>query len=106
MQYVDWCKARVEADDELKNTSALQIAERQINTLGLTEVELLCQWFYWKSGGKHLDVINWTLCPASRYSDGYVPCVGWYGYYGGGLGVSTYSTGDCVSSYRSREAVS
>lgn len=106
-QYVSWCEDQVEADNELKNTLALQVAERRTNTLTLTEVELLRQWFYWKSGGKHLDISNWTLCPASRYSDGRVPCVYSYrsGHYGE-LRVSGCDPGQCSSSIRSREAVS
>ena len=104
-QYVVWDLDRVEADDELKNTSALQIAERQINTLMLTEGELLHQWFYWKSGGKHLDVKNVSLCSASRYSDGGVPGVRWHSDYGG-LRVGGYDPGSALSSLRSRQAVS
>lgn len=108
-QYVAWCKDRVESDDELKDTSALQIAKRRINTMTLTEVELLHQWFYWKSGGKsgggHLDIKNWTLCPASRFFDGYAPSVDWGGGYGR-LRVGGFLPGDCFSIIRSREAVS
>ncbi len=103
-QYVVWCLDTVEADDELKNTSALHVAERQINTLTLTEVELLHQWFYWKSGGKYLDVKNISLCPASRFSDGFVPGV----YFGrlGGVDVSRYLPGSAHGDLRSRQAVS
>lgn len=104
-QYVVWDKDRVEPDDELKNTSALQIAERQINTLGLTEAELLHQWFYWKSGGKHLDIRNWTLCPVSRYSDGDVPSVD-FGRDYGRVCVGRCSPGSASGNLRSREAVS
>src|SRR3989344_6136172 len=65
-QYFVWCEDSIEPPSKLANTSALQIAERQVNTLGLTEVILLHQWFFWKSGGKHLDVKNISLCSASR----------------------------------------
>ena len=78
-QYFVWCEDSVEPPSKLANTSALQIVERQINTLGLTETLLLHGWFHWKSGGKRLDVKNVSLCPASRYSDGLVPSVSWYG---------------------------
>lgn len=104
-QYIAWCKDRVEADHELKNTSALQIGERQINTITLTEVELLHQWFYWKSGGKHLDTNNWTLCPASRFSDGVVPSVYWGGDFSW-LYVFGFNPDGRGGVLRSREAVS
>lgn len=104
-QYVVWCRDRVEADEELKNISALQIAERQINTLGLTETLLLHGWFYWKSGDKHLDVKNISLCPASRYSGGDVPGVYWDGY-SGKLHVDRYNPGGADGILRFRQAVS
>ena len=104
-QYVVWCLDRVEPDDELKNTSALQIAERQINTLGLTGTLLLHGWLYWKSGGKHLDVKNVSLCSASRYSVGDVPSVDWSDYYGK-LIVIRCNPGYAYGNLRSRQAVS
>lgn len=107
--YVVFCEDSVEPPERLANVSALQIAERQINTLGLTEMLLNHGWFYWKSGGKaggkHLDVKNWTLCPASRFSDGSVPGVFWGGVYGG-LYVDSDDPGLAYSYLRSRQAVS
>ena len=107
--YIVYCEDSVEPPARLANTSALQIAERQVNTLGLTETLLLHGWFYWKSGGKsngkHLDVRNWTLCSASRYSGGSVPGVHWGGSYGE-LRVRRCDPGDSDPSVRSREAVS
>ena len=103
--YAVWCEDSVEPPKRLADTSAIQIAEKQINTLGLTEAELLHQWFYWKSSGKNLDVKNWTLCSASRSSDGRVPGVNWYGYYSR-LYVYRWSPCDARDSLRSREVVS
>jgi hypothetical protein len=103
--YVVYCEDSVEPPAELANTSAIQIAERQINTLGLTEVLLLHGWFYWKSGGKQLDVKNLSLCPASRYSGGDVPNVSWRGGYGR-LSVRRYGLGLASGGLRSRRAVS
>ncbi|MEK7600349.1 MAG: hypothetical protein AAB463_00090 [Patescibacteria group bacterium] len=86
--YVVWCRDRIEADEELKNTSAHQVKERGITTMTLSERELLEQWYFWKSCGDHLDKQNVTLCAGSRRVGGYVPgadwddgqgfCVGWY----------------------------
>lgn len=105
-QYVGWCLDRVEADHEMKSTSALQIDERRIiNTLTLTERLLLGQWFYWKSLGNHLDVKNVTICPASRCSDGGVPGVGFRRSLGE-VYVDGYDPGRANGFLRSRQAVS
>ncbi len=74
-QRIVWCEDSVEPPLRLANLSALHIVERGINTLTLIEVELLHQWFFWKSGGKHLDTLNATRCDGSRCYDGTVPCV-------------------------------
>ena len=103
--YAIWCEDSVEPPSRLANTSALQIAERRINTLTLTEALLLHQWFYWKSGGKHMDVKKTTSCPASRYSDGLVPGVYWFSD-NGKLDVNLYYLDYASGSPRSREAVS
>jgi len=103
--YVVYCEDSVEPPARLANVSALQIAERQINTLGLTDTLLLHGWFFWKSGGKHLDVKNVSLCSASRYSSGYVPSVCWRGYCGG-LSVNGCGPGDTDGFLCSRQAVS
>ena len=108
-QRIVWCEDSIEPPARLANTSAFQIADRQINTLGLTETLLLHGWFYiksgGKSGGKHLDVNNVSLCPASRYSDGSVPSVYWVGYWSR-LSVSRDDPGDAGGVLRSRQAVS
>ncbi len=103
-QYVVWCRDRVEADYEHKYTSALEIAARQINTLTLTEVELLHQWFYWKSGGKNLDVKGLTRCDGSRCYDGFIPTVS----YNSESGMNIYQCGpnESFAGLSSRQAVS
>lgn len=104
-QHFVWCEDSVEPSSKLANLSAIQIAERQINTLTLTEPLLLHQWFYWKSGGKHLDVQNVTLCSGSRYSDGSVPSVDFHPL-AGEVSVDGYGPGDADGDLRSRQAVS
>lgn len=65
-----------EADEELANISADELAKRQI--LGQTLKErLIHEIVYWKLTGKHLDVQNVTLCSSSRSSNGHVPYVRW-----------------------------
>jgi len=102
--YIVRCRQNYEADEDLKNLSANKIAEQQINTLTLKERLLLGRFIYWKER-KHLDVNNVTLCAGSRYSDGYVPYVGWCEYCGR-LRVGWYGPGFAVIILRSRQAVS
>ena len=52
---------------------------------------------------KHLDIQNITLCSGSRYLDGHVPRVRWYG---GRLLVHWSFPGDSSGSLRSRQIVS
>jgi hypothetical protein len=105
VQRVVWCEDSVEPPLRLENLSALHIRELQINTMTLTEVLLLHQWFFWKSGGKHLDVKNVTRCDGSRYSDGGVPGVGFDRFYGR-VGVDRYHSAATGGDLRSRQAVS
>jgi len=67
---------RVEADEELKNFSADDLAKQNIKGVTLLE-RLIYEFKYFKETGKHLDVVNITLCAGSRRSDGYVPRVDW-----------------------------
>lgn len=76
--YVVWVKAVVEADSDLANVSAEEIAERGINTLTLRE-RLILELKYFDETKSHLDIKNWTLCAGSRYAGGGVPCVYWLG---------------------------
>jgi hypothetical protein len=102
--YVVWIKQTIEADPDLENVSATQIAERQLNTLTLRERPIL-ELKYWDETKQHLDINNWTLCAGSRDADGYVPSVGWDSL-ARRLGVSWYDVGYSDSRLRARAAVS
>lgn len=101
--YIVWARDRVEADEELKNFSALQLEERGINCMTLHERLLLERWFYWESNGGHLDVKNVTLCAGSRMGDGRVPFVRWSD---AGLRVDRSGPGGAYQSLRARQVVS
>lgn len=75
--YAVWVRDNVEADEELKNLSAEQLAEKKIQGNTLME-RLLLELVYFNETGKHLDVQNVTLCNGSRDSGGLVPSVDWY----------------------------
>ena len=72
---VSFCRT-VEADEELKNLSANDLAKQ--NHKGITLLErLLLELGYFLATGQHLDVVNWTLCTGSHSQDGGVPRVYW-----------------------------
>lgn len=75
--YAKRFRDRVEADEELKNLSANQLAKERVQSITLLERLLLELWYFWKSG-KHLDIQSITLCAGSRNSDGDVPNVCWH----------------------------
>lgn len=76
--YAVWFRDRQEADEELADFSADQLAEK--NILGITLLErLVYEYKYFKETGEHLDILNWTLCSGSRGGGGPVPGVGWRG---------------------------
>lgn len=77
-QYIVRFKANEEADEDLKNISAIKIAEMGINTAALKERLALGRFLDWNRK-LILDRIFITLCAGSRYSDGSVPRVGWDG---------------------------
>lgn len=66
---------RVEPDDENKNISANTLAERQTTNITLLEAMIMELWYYWRTGGGHLNFVRWAICAGSRYLDGYIPCV-------------------------------
>ncbi len=68
---------RVEADEENKNLSANTLSKQNMEGNTLLERLLLELWYHWRTGGGHLDLLNWTLCSGSRNRDGSVPYVGW-----------------------------
>lgn len=63
-----------EADNDLRNLSAEDIAAKGIDTENLLE-RLVHGLKYYDETGKHLDVKNVTLCASSRYAGGDVPGV-------------------------------
>ncbi len=71
----------VEADPELANKSAQDLAADGTKGITLLERLLLELAYFLAMGGEHLDGENITLCSGSRYSDGRVPNVGWYTAY-------------------------
>lgn len=100
--YAVLVRDRNEADEELKNLSAVQLAEQKI--LGSTVGErLLYELKYYGETGEHLDRVNITLCIGSRGSDGDVPGVDWYD---GELCVHCYDPRSAGPSLRARAVVS
>lgn len=92
----------IEADEELKNLSANNIKERGIATETLLE-RLLHELKSFKETGDHLDRKMITLCAGSRFSDGDVPHVLWYG---SGMFVYWFDPDDADDGLRARQAVS
>ncbi|MDO8564554.1 MAG: hypothetical protein Q7R88_01015 [bacterium] len=99
--YAIWVRDRVEADEELKNLSADDLAARNIKGVTLLE-RMLHELKYFLETWKHLDIQNVTLCSGSRNADGCVPSAGWGG---GEFGVGWGYRGDRLPSLRSRQAV-
>jgi hypothetical protein len=75
--YAIWVRDRQRADEELKNLSANDLAEKNIPTITLLE-RLIYELKYWDETGQHLDINDITLCAGSRRFDGGVPSVDWY----------------------------
>ncbi len=76
--YAIWVRDRQEADEENKNLSADDLKKRCSIEITLEE-RMLYELKFFKETGGYLDKANWTLCAGSRYSDGCVPCAGWFG---------------------------
>ncbi len=74
---VRWFRDRVEADEEMKNLSARELAKQNITGITLIE-RLLLELKYFSETKKHLNIKNWTLCSGSRCADGFVPDVFWH----------------------------
>lgn len=100
--YAKRFRNRVEADEENKSLSADTLCQRNANSITLLTRLLLELWYCWRTGGAHLDLINWTLCAGSRDGDGGVPCVYWGGRE---LRVCYYSPDDARDDIRARSAV-
>lgn len=103
--YIIRIRSNQEADEDLKNLSANQIAKRNINTLCLAERLLLGDFLYWKHK-KQIDVKTITLCAGSRYLYGFVPDVSWSEDYDKIGAHSCYDPRYDNDDLRSRQAVS
>lgn len=103
--YIARVRPNWEADEDLENLLANQIAERNINTLCLTERLLLGDFLYWKYQ-KHLDMQVWTLCAGSRCFDGDVLGVSWREFFGGVFVDCWYDSDGVSDVLRSRQVVS
>lgn len=67
----------VEADPERKNQSADDIKRQELTPKAITLKErMLLELWHFRTTGKHLDVMNITLCSGSRHPDGNFPYVG------------------------------
>jgi hypothetical protein len=75
--YAIWVRDRVEANEELRNLSANDLAARSIAGQTLLERELHVL-DHWVQTGEHLNVENITLCPGSRCAFGRVPGCDWW----------------------------
>jgi len=74
--YGVWIRDRQEADEELKEKSALDLEKEKVAGTTLLE-RLVAGTGYLFEKMCHMDVQNVTLCSGSRYSDGDVPGVNW-----------------------------
>lgn len=81
--YVVWVHDTVEADADMANKSAEDIAAAGTNTMTLRE-RMVLELAYFDETGKHLDIENVTLCAGSRYRGGRVPHAHWLGEFGVG----------------------
>ncbi len=100
--YAIYVRERVEADEELVNLSAEQIDAMNQKVMTLLE-HLLYELAYFLETGKHLDIVNVTLCAGSRGSDGDVPGVN---RCGGGVYVLAYNPSYAAPVLRARAVVS
>ena len=74
--YAIWVRDTVEADEVHKNKSANMVAEAKMKTETSLERNLH-ELKYFVETGKHLDIVNVTLCSGSRSSYGNVPGAHW-----------------------------
>lgn len=96
--YALWVRDRVEADEELANKSANDLASENIPCETLLERIIMGLDFFERTKG-HLDINNVTLCAGSRDRGGRVPGADW-GY--GGFCVSRCRSSDRDSRLRGR----
>lgn len=99
--YAIWVRGGREADEELKNLSAEQIAVKKIATETVLE-RLVHEDVFFEEKKVHLDLENISLCSGSRTADGGVPDARWFGdeFFVGACGVQ-----DAFPRLRARAAV-
>jgi hypothetical protein len=102
--YCVWVRDRVEADEEMKNLSANDLARTDLKGITLEE-RLVYELKYFRETGSHLDAANWTLCTGSRVRDGGVPGVYW-SRTSGEMDVYWYNPDNRRDCLRTRVAVS
>lgn len=100
--YVLRTRGHDNADEKLKNKSALNLQDEKVETETCLEY-LLQHGFIWATTGKHIDEKTVTLCSGSRCADGRVPSGYWYD---GKLCVDGYSPDRACDGLRGREVVS
>ena len=74
--YAVWIREEIEVGEELKNLSADQLKEKDIQGITLTE-RLLYGLKYFKETEEYLDTESTTYCTGSRDASGGVPSVYW-----------------------------
>jgi hypothetical protein len=74
--YAIWVRDRVEADEEFRNMSAMDLKAAYIPAITLLE-RLIFELRYWGETHTHLDILDTTLCAGSRDLAGRVPTVRW-----------------------------
>lgn len=101
--YAIWVRDRIEADEELKNLSANNLAVKGTPSETIMERELH-EIVYFLETGRHLDLHNVTLASGSRSGRGYVPRADWHDgkFY---VGVIWYSPDDSDGALRARQVV-
>ncbi len=102
--YAFWVRDRIEADEELKNMSANDLASKASSTETVLERELH-EIVYFLETGKHLDLVNVSLLAGSRSRLGGVPRAHW----GDGkfrVIVLLYDPGLAIALLRGRQVVS
>ncbi|MFA6548091.1 MAG: hypothetical protein WCT11_04075 [Candidatus Magasanikbacteria bacterium] len=93
---------RVEADEENMNLSADTLEKQRVRGITLLERMLLELWYHWRTGGGHLDMLNWTLCSGSRILGGQLLACRWDNRY---FHLDHYGPHHAHNSLRTRSAV-
>jgi len=100
--YAVWVRDAVEADEDMRGKSALQILVEQFTTETLEE-RIVHELVFHAETKEHLDRTNWTLCAGSRDPDGLVLDCSWRD---GGFGVGSSDPGYASGALRARVVVS